>query len=382
MLVRRLFLLAILVLQLAAVSQNISAEEQVVFVSSFAAGKEGAITSFRLNLDSGQLEKLATTGDMEHPFFMAMANDGKNLYAIHAPGTFGGKENEFVSAYEVLGKSGELKLRNRETTKGTGSCYLAIDASSRELLVANYFSGSVASLPVMKDGSLNAPASFFQHVGSSVNPERQTVARAHCFVISPDNRFAFAADLGMDQIVGYALAHDKGALTLKRQRFVRTLPGAGPRHLTFSPNGKQVYVINELLNSISRFDYEMETGNLYEHETISTLPEGTKVTSHCADLKITPNGKFLYGTNRGHDSLACYRIRESGELELIEIIPSTGKGPQNLAITPDGKWLLCANMPGDALAVFSIDETTGKLSLRGKPIAIKSPSCIQLLPKK
>ena len=248
------------------------------------------------------------------------------------------------------------------------------------MLLANYLTGSVASYPVKGDGSLGDAATFVQHAGSSVDPARQKGPHAHCFVVSPDNRFAYAADLGLDQILGYRLDPVTAKLTPNRQPFVRTIPGAGPRHLTFHPNGKWMYVINELANSVTRFEYDSDTGTLIERQTIATLPAGFEGKSYCADVKITPNGRFLYGTNRGHDSLAAYRIGDDGGLTLMEIVPSLGQGPQNLAITANGELLLCANMPGSNVAVFRIHPGSGKLKSVGEPVAMPSPSCILLLP--
>ena len=247
------------------------------------------------------------------------------------------------------------------------------------MVVANYSTGSVASYPVKADGSLEEAASFIQHTGSSVDPRLQKGPYAHSIVVSPDNRFALAADLGIDQVLTYRLDAAAGKLTPAEPPFVKTPPGAGPRHLTFHPNGKHVYVINELKNSVTVFAYAAATGTLTEQQTISTLPADFTKPSYCADLKITPNGRFLFGTNRGHDSIAAYRIGDDGRLTLLGIEPSLGKGPQNLLITPDGGLLLCANMPGNNLAVFRIDAQGGLKSV-GEPLAVTSPSCIRLLP--
>jgi 6-phosphogluconolactonase len=376
-LVRSFFLLAIgLVMSITSPSAN--ATELLVFVSAFAKGDEGAIHAYQLNPESGQLKQVQRTAGMEHPFFTALSPNRKFLYAIHAPGQFGGKDNEQVSAYEIVGPNGQLKLLNRQSALGTAACYLDIDATGKTVLVANYSSGSVASLPVREDGSLGEAASFVQHVGSSVDPGRQSGPHAHCIVVSPDNKYAFAADLGLDQVLGYRLDAATSKLAPNKQPFVRTVPGAGPRHLTFHPNGKHVYVINELKNSITLFDYEAGSGMLIEQQTIPTLPKGFLGASYCADLKITPNGRFLYGTNRGHDSLAAYRLGDDGRLTLLAIEPSLGKGPQNLAITPNGELLLCANMPGNNVVVFKIDQSSGGLKAVGEPIAIPSPSCIRI----
>jgi len=249
------------------------------------------------------------------------------------------------------------------------------------VVVANYSSGSVASLPVQKDGSLGEAASFVQHGGTSEDPARQKGPNAHSIVVSPDNRFALAADLGIDKILIYRLDAATSTLTPNdAQPFAKMQPGSGPRHVTFHPNGKRVYVINEIGNTVTFFDYTADSGTLKEHQTISTLPADFTGKSYCADLKITPDGRFLYGTNRGHDSIAVYRIADDGQLSLVTIQPSLGKGPQNLLITPDGQWLLCANMPGNSVVVFRLDSKSGELKAAGDPVAMPMPSCIRWLP--
>lgn len=360
--------------------QDTQAAERLVFISAFAAGKDAAIHAYQLDLDTGTLKPAQRTTDVEHPFFLAVSPNQKFLYSIHAK-QFGGKEPEQVAAYEIVGRTGQLKLLNRQSALGSAACYLDVDATGKTVLVANYTTGSVASLPVQEDGSLGKAAASFQHAGASVDAARQKEPHAHCFVVSPDNRFAYAADLGLDQVLCYRLEAATAKLTPNRPPFARTPAGAGPRHLTFHPNGKRVYVINELANSVTLFDYDADSGTLTEKQTISTLPKDFTGKSYCADLKITPNGLFLYGTNRGHDSIAAYRIGDDGRLTLLGIEPSLGKGPQNLAIAADGKLLLCANMPGNNVAVFRIDEKSGGLKSVGTPLAMPSPSCIKVLSK-
>ncbi len=359
--------------------QSTNADEPLVFISAFATGDKGAIYAYQLGPTTGALKQVHRTSDVENPFFMVVSKDQKFLYSIHAK-SFGSKDPEQVAAYALEGRTGRLKLLNRQSTRGSASCYLDIDATGKTVLVANYSTGNVASLPVQEDGSLGEATSFFQHAGSSVDPARQKGPYAHCIVVSPDNRFAFAADLGLDQVLSYRLDAATAKLLPNQPPFVKTPPGAGPRHLTFHPNGKHAYVINELKNSITVFDYLAETGMMTERQTISTLPADFAGTSHCADLKITPNGRFLYGTNRGHDSIAVYRIGDDGRLALIGIEPSLGKGPQNLLIAANGTLLLCANMPGNNIAVFRIDGQTGGLKSLGEPVSISSPSCIRILP--
>ena len=364
---------------LSATTLSMNAADPLVFVSSFAGGKRGAITAFRLSLEDGSLSQVARTGGVENPFFLAISPDQRFLYAIHAK-AFGGKEDEEVAAYAIQKDTGKLSLLNRQSARGAASCYLQVDATGKTVLVANYSSGSVAALPVKADGSLGEAASFVQHQGGSgVDPKRQDGPYAHSIIVSPENRFAYAADLGLDQILCYGLDAKTATLTPLDPPFVKAPPGAGPRHLTFHPNGKHFYAINELSNSVTRYDYVAATGALTQGATVSTLPEGFEGKSYCADLKITPNGTFLYGTNRGHDSIAIFRIGEDGTLTQTGIEPSLGKGPQNLLVTPDGKWLLCANMPGNNLAVFRIGEEGG-LTPVGTPVEITSPSCIRLIP--
>jgi 6-phosphogluconolactonase len=356
-----------------------AAEPPLVFVTAFAGGEQGGIHAYTFDAKAGKLIAVHRTAGVENPFFLALSPDRRFLYSIHAK-QFGGEEDEQVAALELVGRTGELKLLNRQSSKGTASCYLEVDKTGKCLLAANYASGSVASLPIKADGSLGEPASFFQHSGSSVDPQRQKEPHAHCIVVSPDNKYAFAADLGTDQILCYQLDSVSAKLTPNKPPFARSPAGAGPRHLTFHPNGKRVYAINELANSVTVFDYDGGAGTLTERQTVSTLPDDFKGTSHCADVKISPDGRFLYGTNRGHDSIAAYRIGDDGKLSLIAIEPSLGKGPQNLLITPDGRWLLCANMAGNNIVVFEINAKTGKLKPTGEPVKQTSASCIMFLP--
>jgi 6-phosphogluconolactonase len=355
------------------------ADDPVVFISAFAAGEKGAIHAFRFDSRTGTLKPQHRTTDVQHPFFLVISPDGRFLYSIDTE-KFGGAEDEFVAAYSIKDRSGTLERLNQQSAKGSASCYLDIDSTGKTVVLANYSTGSVAALPVSEDGSLKSAASFVQHEGASVDPKRQKAPYAHSIVISPDNRFALAADLGIDKVLIYRLDAAASKLSVNEaQSSVSVEPGSGPRHLTFHPNGKSVYLINELKNTVTFFAYEPAFAKLTTQQTISTLPDDFDGVTHTADVKITPNGKFLYGTNRGHDSIACYRIGDDGRLTLIKIEPSLGKGPQNLLITPDGQWVICANMPGNSVVVFKIDADTGQLTAIGEPISMSMPSCIRWL---
>lgn len=365
----------------SATASETRAEQPLVFVSAFAGGDQGAIYAYQLDAESGRLKQVERTGNVENPFFLAISPDEKFLYSIDAH-SFGGKDPEKVAAFSLEGRTGKLKLLNRQSTHGTASCYLEVDATGKTLLVANYSSGNVGSLPIKPDGSLGEAASVIQHTGSSIDPARQKEPHAHSIIISPDNKFGYSADLGLDQVLIYRLNAATARLSANDPPFAKTPPGGGPRHLTFHPNGKHLYVINELKNSVTVFEYAKDSGALTERQTISTVPEDFKGTSHTADLKITPDGRFLYGTNRGHDSIAAYSIGTDGRLTWIGIEPSLGKGPQNLAIAAQGKLLLCANMPGNNVAVFRINPETGALKSAGEPVSVTSPSCIRVLPER
>ena len=368
----RLNLMRSLLLALLAVPAF--AAEPLVFVSAFETGEKAGIHAFEFDSEKGTLKPLKRTTRVQKPFFLALSPDRRFLYSIDE---FGGKDN-FVAAFAIEGRAGDLRPLNRQNTRGTASCFVDVDPTGQSVLVANYSSGNVASLPVKSDGSLGEAASFFQHSGSSINPERQSGPNAHCFVVSPDGKHALAADLGIDKVMIYAFNAATAKLAPNTaQPFAKLTPGSGPRHLTFHPSGKLVYVINELANTITVFDWNAADGTLKEKQTIATLPKDFAGKSYTADLKITPDGKYLYGTNRGHDSLASYRIAEDGTLKLLTIQPSGGKGPQNLFITPDGRWLLCANMPGNNVVVFKIDSASGGITLNGTPVEVPMASCIR-----
>ncbi|MEI6366473.1 MAG: lactonase family protein [Planctomycetota bacterium] len=353
----------------------------LLFVSMFAAGEKGGVQAFHLDSKTGEIASRTLTTGVENPFFLALSPDRQTLYSIHAK-KFGSADNEEVAAYRILNHEGELKLLNRQSARGSAACFLDIDSTGHTLLVANYSTGSVASLPIAADGSLGEVASFCQHTGSSVNASRQKEPHAHSIVKSPDNRFAYAADLGTDRILCYRLDPTTATLTPNDPPFGTSPAGAGPRHLAFHTNARYLYAINELTNSVSVFAYDAKTGALSEQQTISTLPPDFTGTSYCADLKISPDGRFLYGTNRGHDSIAIFRIGDDAQLTNVQIVPSRGKGPQNIALTPDGSLLLCANMPGNNLSLFRVDRSSGTLQPIGEPTAIPSPACIVLVPVK
>ena len=378
---RYALLLSTLVLSIGFVAPA-EADGPVAFISSFAGGEAGAINAFEFDLASGALKPLKQTTGIANPFFLALSSDGKFLYSNYSK-NFGGKEPEEVAAFEIVGRTGELKALNRHSAKGTVTCYVDIDVTGRTAVAANYGSGSTVSLPVKADGSLGEAVSFFEHLkpgddAGAAKPDK-TASHAHAAVVGPDNRHVYVPDLGLDRVFVYRLDAATAKLTPSEPPYTQLPQGLGPRHLTFHPGGKFAYVINEHGNSVTMLDFDAASGALTPKQTLSTVPADFTGKSYCADVKVTPNGRFLYGTNRGHDSIAIYSIGDDGKLTLVGIEPSLGKGPQNLAITADGAWLLCANMPGKNVAVFRIDAKSGALKSAGEPTALASPSCIMLL---
>jgi 6-phosphogluconolactonase len=364
---------------IASTCASLAASQPIVFVSAFAPGEKGGIHAFGFDSEKGTLAPLKRSTGAQNPFFIAVSPDKKFLYSIDAE-KFGAPDDEFVAAFAIEDRTGGLRLLNRQSARGTASCFLDVDPSGKSVLVANYSSGNVAALPIQPDGALGEAASFFQHSGSGGDPSRQKGPNAHCFVVSPEGRHALACDLGIDKVLIYSLDAKTAKLAPNpSQGSVPLAPGSGPRHLSFHPNGKLVYVINELANTVTVFDWNPAEATLKEKQTISTLPQDFTGKSYTADLKITPDGKFLYGTNRGHDSLASYRIAADGTLTLLGIQPSGGKGPQNLLVTPDGKWLLCANMPANNVVVFKVDAASGAITPHLSPVEVPMASCIRWL---
>ena len=372
---RYVLLLSALMLSIAPAGPA-RAEGPIAFITSFAGGEAGAINAFEFDTATGALKPLKKTSGVANPFFLALSSDGKYLYSNHST-NFGGKVPEEVAAFEIVGRSGELKALNRSSAKGTVTCYVDIDDTGRAAVAANYGSGSTVSFPVKADGSLGEAKSFFEHLKPGADPK--TKSHAHAAVVGPDNAHVYVPDLGLNRVLVYKLDAATAELTPADPPYTEMPEGAGPRHLTFHPGGKIAYVINEHGNSVTALDFDAATGALTVKQTLSTLPADFTGKSYCADLKITPDGRFLYGTNRGHDSIAIYGLADDGRLTLVGIEPSLGIGPQNLAITADGGWLLCANMPGKNVAVFRIDAKTGTLKSAGTPTELASPSCIMLL---
>ena len=364
------------VFSLTALS-TVSAEPLRVYFGTYTRGENSSKGIYRsmLDLETGQLSEPVLAAEAKNPSFIELHPNGKFLYAVSESGGAGS-----VSAYALNRNTGDLKLINQKPSGGAGPCHVSIDHVGKNLLVANYGGGSVSVIPIKSDGRLGEPTGFVQHAGSSVNTNRQKGPHAHSVNVSPDNRFAFVADLGIDKIMIYRLDIEKGTIVANIPPFVKVKPGAGPRHFAFHTNGKYAYVINELDCTVTAFTYNSVSGALTEIQTVTTLPNEFEGSNACAEVRVHPSGKFLYGSNRGHDSIVVYRVDpDRGTLTFVEHETADIKTPRNFNIDPAGRFCLVANQGKDSVVVFRIDQQTGVLEPTRHKISVARPVCVRFL---
>ena len=353
--------------------------DYLVYIGTYSSGDEDGIHVYRLDMATGALAHQSSIGGIDNPSFLDIAPNRRFLYAIGETSEVGDRPGGAVAAFAIDQQSGALTHINTESTVGPGPCHISIDRAGQYALVANYGGGSVAILPIREDGSLGPATDFVQHEGSSVNPGRQGGPHAHSIMVAPNNKHAFAPDLGIDQVLIYAIDHANGKLSA--QTPAEIAPGSGPRHLAFHPDSQWAYVINELSNTITAFDYDADAGTLATIQTISTLPDDYAEVSHTADIHVHPNGRFLYGSNRGHDSIAVYAIdQDNGQLALVEIVPTGGANPRNFGLDPTGTYLIVGNHSTDDIFTFRVDPDTGKLAPTGHKAEVGTPVCHKFIP--
>ncbi|BDI30188.1 6-phosphogluconolactonase [Capsulimonas corticalis] len=372
---RFLTLCAFLVTMMNVSITPASSAEMFVYFGSHGKGPGIGFSLARFNTDTGQLTIPTFLQECVAPSYFVISHDGKRLYTCNSdPGSS-------VSAYAIDPATAKLTLLNEQPSGGGEPCYISLDATGHTLMVANYGPGNVAAFALKDDGSIGERTAFSQHTGSSVNPQRQEGPHAHSIHVDPTNKFVLSADLGADKLFVYRLDPKTGALTPNDPPFAAVAPGSGPRHFAFHPDGHDVYLINEMGNSIVHFGWDSHHGVLTPHETVSTLPEGFQGTSFAAEILIHPDGKFLYATNRGDNTVAVFSIEaKTGRLTLIQNIPTQGKFPRNCELDPTGRWLLVSNHDSNNAIVFHIDPKTGKLTQTGEPVAVPAPFCERFLP--
>ncbi len=365
---------------LAFTSADAGEDRMVVYIGTYTGGGSKGIHVFHLNPSSGALDPAGVGEGVTNPSFLALHPGGRFLYAACETGNYGGKKTGSVAAFAVDPKTGALTLLNQQPSEGTSPCHLVVDREGKHVLVANYSSGTVAALPVGGDGRLGPATSVAKHEGSSVNPRRQKEPHAHSINLDAAGRFAFAADLGIDKVMVYRFDPGKGTLAAHDPAFAAMAPGSGPRHFAFHPGGRYAYVINELLSTVTAFGYDAERGTLKEIQTVTTLPQDFQGNNSTAEIRVSPDGRFLYGSNRGHDSLAIFSIDpETGRLTPSGHQPTGGKTPRNFGIDPSGTWLLAANQNSDTVVAFRIDRATGKPQPTGTVLQVSKPVCVKFL---
>jgi len=363
--------------------QTAQADEEIrVYLGTYtrAPSTSKGIYLARLNLTTGQLTAPESVAEVKNPTFLAFHPNGKFLYAIGEIADFQGNKSGAVSALAIDAATGRLTLLNQQPSQGVGPCHVCVDATGRNALVANYGGGSLSCLPIGADGRLEPASCSIQHFGSSVNPKRQAGPHVHSINLAPDNRFAFVADLGMDQLFVYRFDAAKGKLAPNDPPSAVMKPGAGPRHFTFHPNKRYAYVINELDSTVTAFQYDMANGTLETLQTLSTLPADWSGENTTAEVQVHPSGRFLYGSNRGHDSIAMFAVDETtGKLTYLGCESTQGKHPRNFGIDPSGRFLVAANMNSNSVVVFRIDPQSGKLQATGSTIELPMPSCVKFM---
>jgi 6-phosphogluconolactonase len=356
-----------------------SKKAPTVFIGTYTE-KEGSqskgIYVYHMDLSSGELIFQREAKGILNPSYLAIHPHKKFLYAVNEVQSFDGQEGGGVTALSIDSRSGELNLLNAYSSEGKDPCYISIEGTGRFALVANYSGGNAAMLPIQADGGLGPATDVVQHSGSSVHPERQTAPFVHSIVPDPANRFAIVADLGADKLVIYEMDLEQGKL--KKHDEVNVNPGSGPRHSIFHPNRQYLYLINELSSTLTVYRYDSRAGNLEELQTVPALPGDFMGENLCADIHISPDGRHLYASNRGHDSIVCFSIDQlTGQLTYRNHTATGGKEPRNFAIDPTGTFLLAAHERSDNVVIFQIDPVTGKLMKTGQEIKVSFPVCVK-----
>jgi 6-phosphogluconolactonase len=354
-----------------------------VYFGSYTGARSKGISVSRFDSATGRLTEPELAATTTSPTFLALHPNGRFLYAVGETSKLGGKRVGTVAAFSIDAQSGKLTLLNREASGGEGPCHVEVDKAGKCLLVANYGSGSIAALPIQATGALGVACSVIQHKGSSVNPQRQAGPHAHFMTTDAANRFALTCDLGLDQVLVYRFDPDKAELVANQPPFVSIKPGSGPRHLAFHPSGRFVFLISEMGSTLTALSYDPKRGALKELQTLSTLPATFVGHSTGAEVQVHPSGKFVYGSNRGHDSIAVFGFdARKGKLTCVELQPTQGKTPRHFAIDPSGQWLLAENSDSDSVVVFRIDLKTGQLRDTGHSVKVGAPVCALFVPGK
>lgn len=350
-----------------------------MYIGTYTNQGSQGIYLAKFNPETGALGAPELAAETPNPTFLALHPSGKYLYAVSEVAAFKGEKAGSVSAFAIDPKTAKLTLINQVSSHGTGPCHVAADPTGEALMVANYGGGSVAAYRLGKDGRIHESSSFHQHFGKSVNPKRQERAHAHSINPSPGNRYAVAADLGTDLLYIYRFDPHAGSITPHESAHVKAAPGAGPRHFTFHPGGRYAYAVNELDNTVTAYTWDEQTAALAPQGSVPTLPSDFSQASSTAEIRVHPGGKFLYASNRGHDSITVFSLDNPAAPKPVQHMSTGGATPRNFTLDKTGKWLLAANQRTGNVVVFRIDDATGKLAETGVKIELSAPVCLRLL---
>lgn len=347
-----------------------------IYVGTYTGTGSQGIYLLRFDEKTGNLTDTGIRTMLEHPSFLALHPSGTHLYAVSELAVFDGRPTGLVCAYSIDPLDGSLSKLNHRDSEGTYPCHVVVDNTGSFVMVSNYGSGTVSVFPILQDGSLGETLQILRHEGSSINEQRQKAPHAHSVTLSQDDPFAYICDLGTDRIMIYRMDPIKKQISPGDPPSLRVSPGSGPRHFAFHPRLPLAYVIHELSNTVSVFS-RLPSGGLDTIQTLSTLPNAWQGISSCADIHVHPSGNFLYGSNRGHDSIVGYALdAHSGAMKILGHHASGGKCPRNFSISPSGDFMWVANQESDRIVVFRIDLDTGELTETGSTIEIPKPVCI------
>lgn len=376
--IKQLVLFILLVMSIFGCSPGATSSQYYLFVGTYTGEGSEGIYLYRFNAADGSVDSIGVTKGVKNPSYLALSPDQSNIYAVNERAD---SSEASVSAFSFDKAKEQLTFLNKQSSLGSAPCYVSVDKKGKAVFVGNYGGGSVAVYPIQKDGSLGKPGSFIQHRGSSVNKSRQNSPHVHCTIISPDNGHLLVSDLGTDKVYGYSFNDQRLQLQEKASFIYQAEAGAGPRHLTFHPGGAFAYLVNELNGSVVAFDYRADS--LRKIQSVSMVPSDYKGTISGADIHLSPDGKFLYVSNRGSmDNIVIYAVDQGkGTLKKIGVQSSGGEHPRNFVIDPTGNYLLVANRNTDNIVIFKRDKEDGSLSRTGEEIKVSQPVCLKFISK-
>ncbi|WPP49547.1 lactonase family protein [Catalinimonas niigatensis] len=376
---RSLILLSCLLLCFATVFAQSSSKE-ILYVGTYSDRGSQGIYVLEFDRTNGKLTEIQTLDDKESPSFLEVHPNGKYLYAVYREGMNANDKSGTVTAFEIDSASGKLSKLNEQSSEGGGPCHVSIDPKGKLAYVSNYGGGNLAIYPIREDGSLGEASDRIQHHGSSVNENRQKEPHMHSIIPSENGKFIYASDLGIDKIMIYQPDRKSGKLSPAKTPYAASTPGAGPRHFTFHPDGKLAFSIEELSSTIASYSVDKNSGALTPIDQVATLPEDAQTQSNTtADIHVSPDGKFVYGSNRGHDSIVIYKIDPSGKMSYVDHEPTKGAHPRNFCMDDKGEFVFVANRDDDNVVVFKRDAATGKLSYTGNQAKVPAAVCVQQL---